>query len=200
MSRVHGWFCRAWGLGVFLAAATAAAAESTEADEPCPPPTESHWYGWQTLATDGAGIGLIVFGGTRSFEGPVAVTAASVGTGSLFLGGPIVHLSHGRWPIAILDLGMRLTLPIVGGYLASTCTEGECGGAFLAGFMIGVSPIWLDAGLLAREDKAKRPLEAVRRAYTARPPRALARLGVSELHPMPRFTKRGIVLGVGGTF
>jgi len=165
---------------------------------PSPPLTERHWYGWQTLATDGAGIALIAVGGGMQFEGPVAVTAASVGVGSLFLGGPIVHIAHGRWPIGVLDLGLRLTLPLVGGaYAGSQPCTGECGGPLLIGFMIGVAPIWIDAGILAREDV---PLASARRERGLMVPRSLARLGVTELHPTTLRTRRGLLLGLGGSF
>src|SRR3954469_29359 len=81
---------------------------------PCPPLTKRHWYGWQTLATDGAGLALIVTGGAPQYRGPAAVTAASIGVGALFLGGPLVHVAHGRWGTGVLDFGLRLTLPLVG--------------------------------------------------------------------------------------
>lgn len=186
-----------FGLGSLFAAATASAAEPGDGDAPCPPLSKRHSYGWQTLATDGAGIGLIVLGGALRFEGPAAVTAASLGTASLFLGGPIVHVAHGRWPIGVLDFGMRLTLPILGGYVASGCTEGECGGAFVVGALIGLSPIWLDAGLLAWEDVPVEASHVERRSIVAR---KLERLGVSEVHPTTHVSRRGLELGVAGSF
>jgi hypothetical protein len=167
-------------------------------EPPCAPLTKRHWYGWQTLATDGAGIALIIAGAGVQYQGPVAATAGGVGLGSLFLGGPIVHMAHGRWGIGVLDFGMRLTLPIVGGAVAGSleCT-GECGGPMLAGLMIGLAPIWIDAGILAREDV---PLEPARQDHGLRVPRSLARLGVTELHPTTLPTRRGLVLGMGGSF
>lgn len=196
MSTLRRWALAGFGLAMFLATATAAAAPS-EGDEPCPPLTRRHSYGWQTLATDGAGIGLIVLGGAMHFEAAAAVTSASIGGASLLLGGPLVHVAHGRWPIGVLDFGMRLTLPLVGGYVASLCTEGECGGAFVAGALIGVAPIWLDAGLLAWEEV---PVETAQRARGPRVLRQLARLGVSELHPTTRVSRRALELGLAGTF
>jgi hypothetical protein len=162
----------------------------------CAPLTQRHWYGWQTLATDGGGIGLIILGGALQFEGPLAVTAVSVGVGSLFLGGPIVHIAHGRVGIGILDFGMRLTLPAIGGYLASGQCEGECGGQVLLGLMVGLAPIWIDAGLLASESV---PLEREHRTESF-VPRALGRLGVTEIHPTTRVTHRSLELGLAGSF
>jgi hypothetical protein len=167
-------------------------------EAPCAPLTKQHWYGWQTLATDGAGIGLIVVGGALQFRSPAAVTTASIGVGSLFLGGPIVHMAHGRWGIGVLDFGMRLTLPIIGGaYAGSQQCSGECGGPALIGLMIGLSPIWIDAAILAREDV---PREFAHDDRVPRVPRALARLGVTELHPMTLPARRGLVVGLGGLF
>ena len=165
---------------------------------PCPQLTQSHWYGWQTLATDGAGIGLIVMGGALGYRGPGAVTAAGIGVGSLLLGGPIVHVAHGRWGTGVLDLGLRLTLPLVGGALAGSMQcSGECGGPVVVASMIGLAPIWIDAGILAHEDV---PVESARHAGRLRVPRSLARLGVSELHPTTVPTRHGLVLGLSGSF
>ena len=180
-----------------LSAASAAAGEATHVGEPCPPPTERVPYGGQTLATDGAGFALLIAGGLMHESPPAAITAASLGGATLFLGAPIVHALHGRWQIGVLDFGMRLTLPIVGGLVAASCDTGECGGPVLAGVLIGLSPIWIDAGLLAWEDV---PVETARRERTPRPPRMLARLGVRELHPMTKVTRRGMELGLSGTF
>jgi hypothetical protein len=205
----RGWWIALVFVGV-LPCRVAAAGELSEdeavvrtetrdsGEPPCAPLTKRHWYGWQTLATDGAGIALIIAGAGAQYQGPVAATAGGVGLGSLFLGGPIVHMAHGRWGIGVLDLGMRLTLPIVGGAFAGSleCT-GECGGPMLAGLMIGLAPIWIDAGILAREDV---PLESARHERRLLVPRSLARLGVTEIHPTTLRTRRGVVLGLGGSF
>jgi hypothetical protein len=205
MSTCAWWAALFFG-GVLLPCRVVAAAELSGADagepaqsraSPCAPLTKRQAYGWQTLATDGAGVGLIIVGGALQFEGPVAITATSVGVGSLFLGGPMVHVAHGRWPIGVLDFGMRLTLPIVGAYVGSQYCPGECWGPVLAGFMIGVAPIWIDAGLLAWEDV---PVEPALRDGGLFLPRSLARLGVTEIHPTAVPTRRGLALGLGGSF
>jgi len=205
MSRVTGWIRAAFGLGFFLSTAVAAAEEPIKDHTPSPPATtERHWYGWQTLVTDGAGIAFIAVGDAMYDKRHVAgATLASAGVGSVILGGPIVHAAHGRWGTAALDLGLRLTLPIIGAYAASACNEGgsdSCGAALITGAVVGLAPIWIDAGLLAYEQKPARPLDAVRSIYMRRPPRVLARLGVTEVHPTTMFTKRGLALGMGGTF
>jgi hypothetical protein len=181
------------------AAAETSAGPAATRESACPPATRRHSYAWQTLATDGAGIGFVILGGALKFEGPAAITAASIGATSLLLGGPIVHVAHGRWPIGVLDFGLRVSLPLIGGYIASAAQDcrGECGGPLLVGLLIGVAPIWIDAGLLAWEDV---PLDGAPRASAHVLPRSLARLGVTELHPTAQATRRGFEFGLGGSF
>lgn len=204
---------RGWWIALFLGAvlpcrAASALPRSDDAlvptetrdtqESPCPALTKRHWYGWQTLATDGAGIGLIVMGGALGYRGLAAGTATSIGVGALFLGGPSVHVAHGRWGIGVLDFGLRLTLPLVGAALAGSMQcSGECGGPVVVASMIGLAPIWIDAGILAHEDV---PVESARHDARQRMPRSLARLGVTELHPTTLPTRHGVVLGVKATF
>lgn len=211
MSNPNWWALAVFGCGILTCGMALAAGEppsvvdddvtdtsnvSKTEDVPCPPPTRRHPYGWQTLATDFGGFGLIAVGGAMHFD-TAGAPALAAGVGMLFLGGPLVHVAHGRWPTAVLDLGLRLTLPLVGGWVASGYCPGECGGKVAAGLMVGLSPIWIDAGLLAWEDV---PVDTARSDRSVRVPRTLAKLGVTELHPTTLPTRRGLVLGMGGSF
>lgn len=89
------------------------------ADESAPPPAErtapeatSTWYGYQTLATDGAalsmGLGSVASGASRS-----ATVFGAAGLGTYALGGPIVHFAHGEVSRGFVDLGIRAAAPLV---------------------------------------------------------------------------------------
>ena len=81
--------------------------ERSFATEPTPdaPPTrvKEHWYGWQTLGTDGVAAllasGALATGGDGTFWG------LSIGTYAL--GAPSVHLAHGRPWVATGDFVLR---------------------------------------------------------------------------------------------
>jgi len=123
--------------------------------------TERHWYGWQTLASDGASLGLMLAGivtaaehaGLYDDETPVmANVAATLGLAGYAAGAPVMHLVHERPGAAAASLGLRLALPLLGGALGAqsqTCPPpstsgddyGNCG---LGGLVLGLS-----AGVLA---------------------------------------------------
>lgn len=80
------------------------------------------WYGWQTLAADGVGLGVglgLLWNASNrgtltdtTGAGAALVVAAGLYTVGL-LGPPIVHLVHGQWLTALGDLGIRLMWPIL---------------------------------------------------------------------------------------
>lgn len=162
-----------------------AAAARDEATAPPPPAEENRarptWYGWQTLLADGASI---------------AVTPAVplVGLGGYVLGGPIVHLAHGRVGAALGSLGLRVGAPIAGGTAAyliqGKCRGDFCGVAPLLGAGVGlISAIALDSALLARAPGEETP-RAERR--DAKAPRFVPSAG-------PR-REGGFDVGLTGTF
>lgn len=74
-----------------------------------PEPSREHWYGWQTLATDGAAASQFALAaGTHN---PAFL---GLGVGTFALGAPIVHLAHHRPWMALLDLGFRVVVPLIG--------------------------------------------------------------------------------------
>ena len=121
--------------------------------------TQRRWYGWQTLCTDAAAIGLTitaaVLDGNDRTQTPVVLLAA----GSYLLGGPIVHFAHGHQGKGFLSLAMRVGLPVVAGgtmVLASSCSPKDCmGGGLLmvgAGVLGMIASSAIDAAAIARED------------------------------------------------
>jgi len=68
------------------------------------------WYGYQTLASDGAALGLLVAGLTSSERSGMAWA----GVATYALGAPVVHASHGNWGSGGKSLLLRTGSPIVG--------------------------------------------------------------------------------------
>lgn len=149
------------------------------ADAPADAPAPTHWYGYQTLAVDGAALALTIPAMASSSSGQQGgfAIASSLTYG---LGGPIVHFSHGAIGKGFANLGLRVGMPLVlgaiGGLLgaaayhpppASACNSSSddfCGlgqalgpiGAIAEGSAIGGligigGAIAVDAAVLARE-------------------------------------------------
>jgi hypothetical protein len=118
-----------------------------------PVATESHWYGWQTLLTDGGAIALPVIASTFRNE-PATTVALCAGAGAFVLGAPIVHLAHRRRGAFGLSLGLRLALPALALAVFSQPCRGECGEQMLV-LLLLPAPIVLDATAFSWE---KRPV------------------------------------------
>jgi hypothetical protein len=162
----------AWPILLAFATITVAG-RAARADEPAAPPPAG-WYGWQTLASDGTAIALLVAAGYlddakyTSSSGQTYGTLSNVALGAGFavyvLGGPTLHALRGHWDKFGGSLAARLVLPVAGtlvGVLAGTVAchpEGDdevpcpvIGGmlGFAAG---GVAAMIVDAARLARDD------------------------------------------------
>lgn len=126
-----------------------------------PPATVSRWYGWQTLVTDGAAIGLVTGGivldeASHVSSSVLADGVIGLGVASYALGGPIVHFAHRNPGRAFASLALRIGLPIILGYgaIAIICGDsGEfCGLVAIPGGALGIATaITLDASVLARD-------------------------------------------------
>ncbi len=148
------------------------------ADSPVPPAPQARepsaqqgqrWYGWQTLTSDLASVGLLMGGfqaadGYGLFDGgtpPMANVMATLGAAGYLAGAPTLHFIHDRPARALGSFGLRVSLPILGGALGSglaTCPppRGDYGNCGLAELIVGVSAgalaaIVLDGSLLAWE-------------------------------------------------
>jgi hypothetical protein len=160
--------------------APAPAAAPAPAPVPAPVPAStpapaSLWYGDQTLYVDLASVLFVMTGGAVSAGNGGSSNGGAtflVATGAVgyFLGGPIVHMVHGRFGVAAGDLGIRIGMPlvtgIVGGLLgAAAAGPNSCGTddfGSLCGALVGGAigeilgfggAVALDAAVLAREPK-----------------------------------------------
>jgi hypothetical protein len=157
---------------------------SAPAPAPAPAPVPGTiWYGDQTLYTDLASISVWIVGGALTASN--STSAASpwiVVTGGLgyLLGGPIIHIVHGRGATAAADLGIRIGLPL-GGVLAGVLVGAVAGGAnscgngtglgnlcgilwgAIVGDILGIGgAVALDAAVLAREPVPAAPVANAR--------------------------------------
>jgi hypothetical protein len=113
------------------------------------------WYGWQTLAADVAGVGLLYAANQQKY-GSEWKAASKGASGAIYLtGAPAVHLAQ-RSPLrSLLSLVSRVALPLAGSYLlwATKTSPYECQGAdcpVIMGLYVGaVSASLADAAFLA---------------------------------------------------
>ncbi|HEU4407671.1 MAG TPA: hypothetical protein VFS43_20570 [Polyangiaceae bacterium] len=168
---------------------------------PPPAPAERRWYGWQTLAADGASIALIAVGSSSDASG-----LAVVGSLGLFLASPSVHWAHGHLGKGFASLGLRAgptALLGVGLVVVDQGDQPSAGRNVAGGILIGLGALGAlaapvaDSLALAREEV---PASA-RGAKPAGPAPGAGAAPVS-LTWAPRVWGRpgGAVLGVGGTF
>lgn len=181
------WPCR---LAALLGLALTAVAPLARAEEPraavatAPEPqAQTNWYGWQILLADALSVGLVYAGGTHD-QGAVVVA----GLGAYGLGGPVVHLGHGRDGLAVASIGLRGGLPILGGvigFFADTSSLTRAAGIAIGVIAGAATASALDISLLAREavPVAKQPAVS---AFSVTPALAVG--------------KQQTVVGAAGTF
>jgi hypothetical protein len=147
--------------------AAAPATPAPVAEESLHPPLAderpSRWYGWQTLAADGASLALIIGSISLADSGGDSPSAA-LGWGAFgtyALGAPIIHLTHSNPGRGFASLGMRVGGPIVLGVigaLAENCSNNSrefCGvGGALLGASAGIiAAVAIDAAVFAYDDE-----------------------------------------------
>jgi hypothetical protein len=121
-----------------------------------------HWYGWQTLAADGASVTAFIAGVSLSSQ---SADRNSTGTALAWFGllgyelAPgIVHFAHRNPGRGFASFGVRLGMPLAGAFIGASLASGcntnlcEAGGAG-AGILIGMGgAIAIDAALFAYDD------------------------------------------------
>lgn len=125
-----------------------------------------HWYGWQTLMSDGVSVTVFLAGVSLSESSSDHGTAQSLAWFGLLgyeLAPGIVHFAHRNPGRGFASFGMRLGLPLAGAFLGASLASGcdanlcEASGAG-AGILLGMgAAIAIDAAVFAYDD-AKYPL------------------------------------------
>jgi hypothetical protein len=147
-------------------------------DAPTPQFSEeppSRWYGWQTLATDGAAIGLIsasLATADNNGRNSPSLALAWGALGAYALGAPVMHFVHENPGRGFASFGMRIGGPVVLGFtgaLLENCRSGGhdlCGlGGALIGTGLGIiGAVAVDAAVFAYDDKPAEN-EAARRSF-----------------------------------
>jgi hypothetical protein len=179
-------------LSTLLLARTAAAQESGAAPvvpppavEPTPPAAPSssgsQWYGWQTLASDGATLlSTIALANVHSLNsnGNSAIVLTNLGVG-FGLGAPLVHFAHGRPLTALADIAMRVGGVVVGALVGAAAMgsngdsrEDDMGavvGLLLGGVVGSSAAVVVDATVLSWEKRGPARAATVGQAFTIEP-------------------------------
>ena len=183
-------------------------AEPTPAPAPAAPgphaeTTESYWYGWQTASSDAASVAVVMVGSATH-----ASVVTALGVGGMFFGAPGVHLANGRGVIGLASLGLRVSLPLLGGFVgyaaAGTCHDNPkstslLGNCFLHGFneaaigsLVGLgSAMVIDASALAFGKREIEPPAAPRESGIPR---------ITSVAPAYDPFTRTASVGMGGRF
>lgn len=159
---------RVWAFAVFISLlARAGWARAEEVPRPAPvrlpsPAPASHWYGWQTLATDAGGATLIAASAVPEGRHQYILAGSLVVAGltTLVLGAPVVHAAHDRWGAAAASLALRTVLPGLAVLAASQPCSGECNGSLLLLAVAVTAPVVLDASALSWQRDSQPPLAA----------------------------------------
>jgi hypothetical protein len=111
------------------------------------------WYGWQILVTDLAAFGFFLLSDYSEEQAPSAEDyLKGAGVVSIALGGPAVHVAHGRSREAMFSLGLRVVAPIaVGVVVYELADDGRhgtgkisaAGAAFLVTLAVGAVVDWI---------------------------------------------------------
>lgn len=162
---------------------------------------EPRSYAWQTLLVDGGALSLMVVGAARGER-----ELSGIGLGAYAFGPPAVHVAHGRFGRAGIDLASRVVLPVGAGAVGVGCgvllgavaTGGDETGSIFAMGLLGVAggvlgvaggyvaAVAIDAAVLAAPDEPD-----ARRARAASGPRVIPTFGADA---------RGATAGLAGVF
>lgn len=122
-------------------------------------PRRETWYGAQILLVDAAAVGLLVASVTVGSGRPgLGEGLAVASAGTYLLGGPIVHLAHGRADVAAGSLGLRVAVPILTAVAGMAIEQHSCSPGLLwcgaAGLVLGgavgaVGAVAIDSAALA---------------------------------------------------
>ncbi len=164
---IHRHSCTRTALGIALCSACLSIARPSYADDESATATATsdteietveRWYGWQTLAADGAALALVIGGAAVTSQVDQGAYIIMAGGVVHVVGGPIIHFTHQRIAAGFGSMGLRAALPVFGaaiGASAEDCSGGfVCGlvGGFI-GFFLGFSgSIAIDAAALAYEE------------------------------------------------
>lgn len=140
----------------------------------------NHWYGYQTLLSDGLSFSLLL----GSADSEAFGWAGLIGYG---LGPAAIHGNHGEWLSAGLSVGMRFALPYLGAKIGSDPEPffGFDAGALLGVFVGITAAVVLDSTVLARTKVPGKDKTA-----------GLA----PSFRPLLLQSKQGSLLGLAGTF
>jgi hypothetical protein len=159
------------------------------------------WYGWQTLSTDAAAgaLAYTYYLSNNVWTGGSGGPGWFVMSGATYLlGGPVVHVAHGKIGTGVGSLALRVGAPLVLGGVGYAVAGGPGQGGdngwvaglvgAIAGGMVGiVVAVTIDAAVLAYDHPPQPP--------TASPPRPQ-----HAFAPTASVGPRWIAIGAAGSF
>ena len=143
-------------------------------------PTETRWYGWQTLLADVGAVTLTMVAATSAGhdDDAAALRAALIGGSAFLFGGPAIHAAHGHWQTAGISFALRLGAPLIAAGIAMGVAADSCGqyeydhegctiGPAAAAFSLGaLTAMILDASVLGRDQIPARTASTPSVAFT----------------------------------
>ncbi len=127
--------------------------------------TREDWYGWQSLIAQGGALAFMMFSGSVASGQNNSLGSAGIllGASGLYLGGPVVHWSHGHVGKGFAALGLNVGGTLAGGFagaalMCGSSCHGGGGEDFgpLVGLVLGstlgfLTALVVDDAVLARE-------------------------------------------------
>ena len=162
------------------------------------PSPHERWYGYQTLLADAGALAVLVAGVAAHDRG--TGQGIQIAAGAVYVvGGPLVHLAHGRAQASLGSLGLRVGVPLAGGLIGigvAALAPDDDGDEYVVGTALGVlggaaGAVALDAMLVAWERDPRGAPEPAASVPTA------SRNG---WHPSLILTAARVQLGVVGVF
>jgi hypothetical protein len=137
------------------------------------------WYGWQTLASDVASLGVVL-----SLRDP---TATKIGVMSYLAVPPVIHVANHNYAQGLESLGLRVLAPAAGAALGLLVGSAVCRGdrdclalPLATGFGVGIaSAAVLDATVLAVKQPAHHVGAGLRWRPVLMAGKTAARIGVA---------------------
>ncbi|MGE0546068.1 MAG: hypothetical protein AB7O24_07380 [Kofleriaceae bacterium] len=154
--------------------------ESSASDGTDLPSEVGSSYRWQIVAADGAG--LLLFGALMKLP---SSHKEAFGFGRLtpyWVAGPVVHAAHGRWSHAALSVTMRVSLPVLAGYLVGEAWQPTGYGpntSFIVGLLGGFLATSVFDAIVLGAGNAAQPVRSTHWAPTVNADRQSVGVGVA---------------------
>ncbi len=94
------------------------------------------WYGWQILISDAVSAALVLGSAEAGIQ-----EASDVATVAFVLGGPVIHVLHGKTRTGLYSLGLKIGLPVGGALIGAAVGSARCRREEDAAFLCGLGDV-----------------------------------------------------------